>query len=146
MYHYRYQRALNAVKLERVFAKPFVGALDGHSDGVFSLAKHPKRLSWLLSGACDGELKLWDLSTKSCLSSWDLHRGFVQGICVTPDGNRFITVGQDKNIRIGKIDADSITVETSQREEALTIPHTNFFTGTSLLHCIRAQFLWTDGD
>ena len=28
-----YQRALNATKLERVFAKPFVGSLDGHTDG-----------------------------------------------------------------------------------------------------------------
>ena len=37
-----YQRALNAVKLERVFAKPFLGSLDGHRDGLTCLAKHPK--------------------------------------------------------------------------------------------------------
>ena len=51
-----YTRALNATKLERVFAKPFVGALDGHADGVNCLAKHPKQLSCILSGACDGEV------------------------------------------------------------------------------------------
>ena len=29
-----YKRALNAVKLEKVFAKPFLASLDGHRDGV----------------------------------------------------------------------------------------------------------------
>ena len=40
-----YVRAMNAVKLERVFAKPFLGALDGHGDSVTSMASHPLRLS-----------------------------------------------------------------------------------------------------
>lgn len=56
-----YTRAMNAVKLERVFAKPFIGCLDGHRDGVNCFAKHPKRLSWLYSGACDGEVKVSQL-------------------------------------------------------------------------------------
>lgn len=51
-----YTRALNATKLERVFAKPFVGALDGHTDGVNCIARHPRSLSVLLSGSCDGEV------------------------------------------------------------------------------------------
>jgi WD repeat and SOF domain-containing protein 1 len=29
-----YQRALNAAKLEKLFAKPFLAAMDTHSDGV----------------------------------------------------------------------------------------------------------------
>ena len=51
-----YTQALNATKLERVFAKPYVGCLDGHSDGVHTMAKHPSRLSMLASGAYDGEV------------------------------------------------------------------------------------------
>lgn len=51
-----YVRALNSVKLERVFAKPFVCNLDGHRDGVSCLAKHPSRLSLVASGAYDGEV------------------------------------------------------------------------------------------
>lgn len=53
-----YVRALNATKLERVFAKPFIGSLDGHWDSVNCLSKHPTQLSLLLSGACDGEVLL----------------------------------------------------------------------------------------
>jgi len=53
-----YVRAVNSVKLERVFAKPFLGSLDGHRDGISVLCKHPQRLSVMLSGACDGEVSL----------------------------------------------------------------------------------------
>ncbi len=45
-----YVRALNATKLDRVFAKPFVGSLSGHTDGVYCMYKHPTQLSTLLSG------------------------------------------------------------------------------------------------
>lgn len=45
-----YVRALNATKLDRVFAKPFVGSLSGHADGVYCMTKHPTKLSVILSG------------------------------------------------------------------------------------------------
>lgn len=35
---------MNAVKLDRVFAKPFIGALSGHSDGVWCTCTNPKSL------------------------------------------------------------------------------------------------------
>ena len=54
-----YVRALNSVKLERVFAKPFLGSLDGHKDGISCLGKHPRHLSIMLSGACDGEVSMF---------------------------------------------------------------------------------------
>ena len=54
-----YSQALNAVKLERVFAKPFLGALEGHRDGVHCLCKHPSALSQVLSGSCDGEVSIY---------------------------------------------------------------------------------------
>ena len=53
-----YVRALNATKLERVFAKPFLGSLDGHRDGVHVMRKHPRSLSLLFSGSCDGEVRI----------------------------------------------------------------------------------------
>lgn len=51
-----YIRALNAAKLERVFAKPFLGSLDGHRDIISSVTKHPQTNSLLYSGSCDGEV------------------------------------------------------------------------------------------
>lgn len=53
-----YIRTLNAVKLDKVFAKPFLGSLDGHVEGISVLCKHPKSLSITGSGSFDGEVLL----------------------------------------------------------------------------------------
>ncbi|CAK9304938.1 unnamed protein product [Gordionus sp. m RMFG-2023] len=95
-----YMQALNAIKLERVFAKPFMGALSGHSDGIYCMAKHPTTLSWFFSGACDGEIKMWNLNTKSPLHSIPAHNGFVRGICLPNSGNYFLSCGDDKTIKL----------------------------------------------
>lgn len=94
-----YVRALNATKLERVFAKPFIGNLDGHRDGVSCFAKHPNSLSTLVSGGYDGEIRQWDLATKECRRKFLAHDGFVRGMSYTPDGSRFISVGDDKMVK-----------------------------------------------
>ena len=75
-----YVRALNATKLDRVFAKPFVGSLSGHTDGVYCMCKHPTKLSVLLSGSCDGEVRIWNLASRDCTWSFVGHEGFVRGI------------------------------------------------------------------
>lgn len=52
-----YTKALNSVKLERVFAKPFIGNLDGHRDGISCIAKQSHALSILASGDYCGEVR-----------------------------------------------------------------------------------------
>ncbi|XP_067010054.1 DDB1- and CUL4-associated factor 13 [Anabrus simplex] len=94
-----YTRALNSTKLERVFAKPFIGNLEGHKDGVSCLGKHPQRLSFLISGSYDGEIRYWDLPQQECVCSIQAHSGFVRGMTFVPDGSRLISVGDDKNIK-----------------------------------------------
>ena len=59
-----YKRALNAAKLEKVFAKPFLQALDNHSDGVQVLAKNRYNLREMCSGSGDGEVIFWNLAEK----------------------------------------------------------------------------------
>ncbi len=49
-----FTRALNAVKLDKMFAKPFVYALSDHHDSIYCLNTLPNSLVHLLSGACDG--------------------------------------------------------------------------------------------
>ena len=78
-----YTRALNAVKLDKVFAKPFVRSLAGHLEGVFSMAKHSTRLSCIISGSCDGEIRVWNIASGNCnLSIKASHQGFVRGLTV----------------------------------------------------------------
>lgn len=106
-----YTQALNATKLERVFAKPFVGSLDGHKDGVHCMTKHPKSLSTLLSGSCDGEIRVWDLASRQCRRSVVAHTGFVRGVCVNPDGHHFYSVGDDYTIKQWSMESPGHGVE-----------------------------------
>lgn len=99
-------RALNATKLDRIFAKPFVGNLDGHREGVTCFAKDPSSLSSLTSGAYDGEIREWDLVTQKCLRAFVAHEGYVRGICYVPNqpeaDKRFLSCGDDKTVKLWK--------------------------------------------
>ncbi|VDM19857.1 unnamed protein product [Wuchereria bancrofti] len=95
-----YTRAVNAAKLNRVFAKPFISSLDGHNDGVSVLCKHPLRLSTILSGGRDGQVRIWNLPLHKCLATIQAHSGPVNGIsCDNLSGETFITVGHDSQLK-----------------------------------------------
>lgn len=97
-----YIRALNATKLERVFAKPLIGDLVGHQDSISCLAKHPTQTSFLVSGSYNGEICVWNLPKRSCKRTILAHNGCTRAIAVTNDGMRFLSVGDDKAIKIWK--------------------------------------------
>jgi len=94
-----YQRAMNAVKLDKVFAKPFLGALDGHRDHPTCIAKHPQKLSSLASASADGEMRIWDLSARKCVSNWQGHDGLVRGLTYSSDGTQLLSCSDDKTVK-----------------------------------------------
>jgi len=53
--------------MEKMFAKPFLHALDQHSDGVSVMAKSHHNLTDMLSGSADGEIIFWDLPQKKAI-------------------------------------------------------------------------------
>ncbi|KAJ1966374.1 Protein sof1 [Dimargaris xerosporica] len=96
-----YTRALSAAKVERMFAKPFIGALAGHIDGVYCLSKHPWDLTAVISGSGDGEVRIWDLREQQTIwSAHNAHQGMVRGTCPIPNSRRFISVGVDQQIKV----------------------------------------------
>ncbi|XP_059481822.1 DDB1- and CUL4-associated factor 13 [Neocloeon triangulifer] len=101
-----YKQALNAVKLERVFAKPFLCSLDGHRDGVCCMAKHPERLSIVASGAYNGEVIVWNLASRKQEVRMVAHERTVKGMTFEPSGEHLITCGDDKTIKIWKTERD----------------------------------------
>ena len=89
-----YTRALNAVKLERMFAAPFVCQLGlGHQDGVYQIAPHPSSLSKFASGSADGVVKTWDLTTRDEVWQTKAHDNTVKGLAWVQD--RLLTCGTD---------------------------------------------------
>lgn len=135
-----YVRALNAVKLDRVFAKPFLGALDGHKDGVICLCKNKQRLNSIFSGSCDGEIRYWNLTTRRCLQHIQAHTGFVRGMTCSVDGNIIISVGDDKTIKYWSTDPFNEDGSTPLN----TIVYKSTFTGID--HHWKDAIYATSGD
>jgi len=98
-----YKRALNAAKLGRVFAKPFVENLTGHYDGVYCISRHYRNLTWLISGSCDGEIRMWNSASGKCTGDWKAHTGFVRGLTSSWDLDRVYSCGSDKLVQLWEL-------------------------------------------
>ncbi|CAH7671391.1 WD40-repeat-containing domain protein [Phakopsora pachyrhizi] len=103
-----FTRAVTASKLNRMFAKPFIGQLEGHRDGIYVMAKDPLKLTRITTGAGDGEVRVWDLATRtSTIGLRDAHKGKVTGLTFLPnryDGEgRSTTYDQDPSPSSSKL-------------------------------------------
>ncbi|WFD03491.1 Protein sof1 [Malassezia obtusa] len=126
-----YTRALNAAKLDRLFAKPFVAALDGHIDGIYAMCRNPKRLDIMASGSGDGgasatdaEIRLWDLNHQHCLYTYRrAHAGIISSLTISPltfnggasahdapGGKRMLSCSVDRTIKVWNADPVSGSV------------------------------------
>ncbi len=94
-----YTKALTATKLDKMFAKPFIAALDGHKDTVYCCSTVRNKNVPFISGSCDGEVKVWDLGHRLCVWSANAHSGFVRGVCPDASGTSFFSCGDDKLIK-----------------------------------------------
>ncbi|KAM3559801.1 hypothetical protein ARSEF4850_003957 [Beauveria asiatica] len=95
-----YKRAVNAVKLERMHASPFVAQLGrGHVDGVYSLAKDPNSLERFASGSGDGVVKVWDLPGREEAWHTTAHDNIVKGMAWTHD-QKLLTCGADRTVKL----------------------------------------------
>ncbi len=94
-----YTRAVRAAKMDRMFAKPFLGSMDDHSDAVHCAATSPASLAALVTGAADGEVIVWDLPTQQKLWSVHAHTGFARGVAIARDGGAFFSCGTDRTIK-----------------------------------------------
>lgn len=101
---HEYARALNAAKLDRVFAKPFVAALP-HADGVTALARNPRRLNSLVAGSADGVIMIWDIPGSRPLRKLLGHSGAVRGIGFAPGGEACVSAGADASAKLWKVRA-----------------------------------------
>ncbi|ESW18399.1 hypothetical protein PHAVU_006G037700 [Phaseolus vulgaris] len=103
-----YVRALNAVKLDKIFARPFIGALDGHIDAISCMTKNPSQLKGLFSGSMDGDIRLWDLASRQTVCQFPGHQGAVRGLTSSTDGRVLVSCGTDASIRLWNVPITSL--------------------------------------
>ncbi|KAK9085368.1 hypothetical protein Sjap_025779 [Stephania japonica] len=103
-----YVRALNAAKLEKIFARPFMGAMEGHIDAVSCMAKNPNHLKGIFSGSMDGDIRLWDLATRRCVRQFPGHQGAVKGLTASTDGCILVSCGTDCSVRLWNVPVASM--------------------------------------
>lgn len=101
-------RALNAAKLERIFAKPFVASLEGHIDAIEVLVRRPNSLSVVASASWDGGIIVHDLSHRIHLRNYSqAHKGKVSGICFAGGSDRLLSCGVDRSVKLWDTSSDS---------------------------------------
>ena len=101
-----YTRALQATKLERMFAQSFIGQLgDGHRDGVYVLAKNYHSTNQFASGSGDGVIKYWNLTSREETASFRAHYGMCTGLVITPK-NQMLSCGDDKLIKLWSVNSE----------------------------------------
>ena len=104
-----YTRAVQGAKLDRMFAKPLIGNLgNGHSDGITATACSRRALRIFVSGAADGCVKLWDLTTRSQVAELSGgHTRVVNGVAFGLDGQHFYSCADDGLVQCWNVHANS---------------------------------------
>ncbi|TFK67609.1 WD40 repeat-like protein [Pluteus cervinus] len=96
-------RALNAAKMDKIFAKPFVDALEGHVDAVEVLCRQPGSVVTVASGSWDGGIILHNLAQRTrLLTLQQAHKGKVSGLCFA-GSDKLLSCGVDRNIKLWSV-------------------------------------------
>ncbi|MCQ2817263.1 MAG: hypothetical protein MJ252_08365 [archaeon] len=90
-----YIRALNAVKLDKLFSKPFLFSLSETSDCVKSMCKNLKDLTEFASGCFDGQIIIWNLPDKKPIFNIKSNHPMIKGISYSNDCQTLISCGDD---------------------------------------------------
>ncbi|PIA31210.1 hypothetical protein AQUCO_05100011v1 [Aquilegia coerulea] len=98
-----YSRALTAVKLDKIFARPFMHDLSGHMDSISCMTKNQNHLKDIFSGAMDGEIRHWDLASRKTVRQFHGHQGAVRGLTTSTDGRILVSCGTDCTVRLWSV-------------------------------------------
>lgn len=102
------QRAMTASKITRNLARPFLFACaPSHIDGVYALTRSRSDMSFFASAAADGEVRLWNMATRSpSFSITPTPAAFIRGITFSHDSERLLFCSDAKFVYSASVTAD----------------------------------------
>ena len=111
-----YTRAVTSAKIDRMFAKPFIGDLKGgHRDGVTASCMSRNALVPFVSGAGDGEIRIWDLAGRTLVQDLPgAHSRMVTGLVFANDGQTFYSCSDDGLIKSWNVYPDASNMEAQE--------------------------------
>lgn len=84
---------------------PLVQTLEGHTDWIDAVAVTPDGRR-VVSGARDGQLKIWDLHSGQATATLEAHDGQITAIAVTSDGERVVSAGYyDATVKVWDLES-----------------------------------------
>ncbi|MBI2832803.1 MAG: WD40 repeat domain-containing protein [Acidobacteria bacterium] len=92
---------------EYVIRSAAVRTLDGHRGPVTSVAMSADG-TMLVSGASDGTIKFWEVTTGVTRRTIDAHAGGIGGVAITTDGRWAASAGADENVRIWDVESGAV--------------------------------------
>lgn len=100
-----YVRALNAVKLDRVFARPFLYSYDIHVDTINDIALYPHNLTDIISVDAAGDIIGYNISLKKAyFKIQQAHNGPIKAVRYTHSGTHFLTCSTDSTVKLYNVD------------------------------------------
>ena len=93
-----YIRALNAVKLEKIFSKPFLYSLSQPTDCIKVMSKNTKNLGEFASGGFDGQLIIWELPKRKPIFNIKTSHNMIKGLSYSNNAEDILTCGDDNVI------------------------------------------------
>ena len=93
-----YIRALNSVKLDKLFSKPFLFSLSQPTDCIKVMCKNSKNLGEFASGGFDGQLIIWNLPRRKPIFNIKTSHNMIKGLCYSNNAEDILTCGDDNVI------------------------------------------------
>jgi WD repeat and SOF domain-containing protein 1 len=72
------------------------------------MAKNPNYLKGIFSASMDGDIRLWDISSRRTVCQFPGHQGAVRGLTASTDGNVLVSCGTDCTVRLWNVPRPSL--------------------------------------
>jgi WD40 repeat protein len=86
----------------RIWKDSNSNVLNGHAVAVSTLQWLPQSDTIMISGAIDGEVRLWDVESFQCLRSIQQHQDSLLSLAVSPSGEFLASGSTDKTLAISR--------------------------------------------